>query len=280
MVVLREALARVDAGQRVVVATVVERKGSTPSTPGQKLALLSETEAVGTIGGGAIEHRVLQAMREVLATDDMQPHSRSFDLGPSIGMCCGGSVEVLIEPLAGALSVLIVGAGHIGTALAPLLEAVGFDVVLCDGREDAVDPERIGSLLRAQLLEADHDDPEVVQALATPCPRAACVIMTHDHQLDQKAIEWALGQGFAFVGGVGSRAKAVRTRNRLTAKDFSVKDIDRVEMPLGVDIAARSPAEIAVSICGGLIEWRASRLGTHRARRRETASSNEGSAAE
>ena len=83
------------------------------------------------------------------------------------------------------------------------------------------------------------------------------VVMTHDHQLDQQVIEWALRQQFSFVGGVGSRAKAARTRTRLEAKSFSQSDIDRVEMPLGYDLPARTPAEIAVSVSGSLIRWRA-----------------------
>ena len=84
--------------------------------------------------------------------------------------------------------------------------------------------------------------------------------MTHDHQLDQAVIEWALGHGFGFVGGVGSRAKAARTRARLEAKGVGEADIARVRMPLGVDIGARSPAEIGVAIAAELVAWRAGRL--------------------
>jgi xanthine dehydrogenase accessory factor len=80
--------------------------------------------------------------------------------------------------------------------------------------------------------------------------------MTHDHALDQRAIEWGLRSGFAFVGGVGSRAKAERTRARLQAKGFSDADIARVRMPVGADIGARSPEEIAVAIAAELVAFR------------------------
>jgi xanthine dehydrogenase accessory factor len=83
--------------------------------------------------------------------------------------------------------------------------------------------------------------------------------MTHDHARDQDAIEWGLRKGFAFVGGVGSRAKAQRTRDRLTAKGFPEADIARVRMPLGVSIGARLPDEIAIAIASELIGWRHAR---------------------
>jgi xanthine dehydrogenase accessory factor len=80
--------------------------------------------------------------------------------------------------------------------------------------------------------------------------------MTHDHQLDQEAIAWALGRGFAFVGGVGSRAKAERTRQRLMVRGVSEVDRLRLRMPLGVDIGARTPDEIAIAIAAELVAWK------------------------
>jgi xanthine dehydrogenase accessory factor len=267
--VLRAALTRLEQGHRAVVATVLRRRGSTPSTPGQKLALLSPEKAVGTIGGGAIEHRVLAQMARALVATEVAPAVHKYELGASMGMCCGGSVEVLIEVLDPAISALIIGAGHIGTAVAPVLAALGFRVTVCDGRDDAVGSHSLPNTPGLSLLSCDHDDPEVLAAVGRDRGRAAALVMTHDHFLDQSAIEWALRQGFAFVGGVGSRAKAARTRTRLEVKGFAAEEIERVEMPLGVDIRARLPAEIAVSIAGGLIRWRATLLGNDRKLRRQ-----------
>lgn len=251
--VLQAALDAACAGGRAVVATVVRRKGSTPSSPGQKLALLGPDEAVGTVGGGAIEQQVLTALAARWQAGASEPTTEQYHLGPSLGMCCGGSVEIMFETFQAAHSVFVVGAGHIGSALVPLLGSLGFRVVLCDARETL---EARGSELGAHAVFADFDAPEVLGALGA-LDRAAALVMTHDHALDQTVIEWALRQGFSFVGGVGSRAKAARTRSRLEAKNLSAADIGRVEMPLGVDIQARSPAEIAVSIAGRLISWRA-----------------------
>jgi len=260
------ALARLQSGGRVVMATVLRRSGSAPSTPGQKLALLRAEEAVGSVGGGAVELKVLGQMGRALAGGRRgrsvdEPWVEQYSLGASMGMCCGGSVQVLFEVLEPALTVLVVGAGHIGAALAPLLDKLSFRVVLCDHRDRAAQSDRIAETDHLAVIHAEHDDPDVSDALGDSVTNAAALVMTHDHQLDQTVIEWALREGFAFVGGVGSRAKAARTRKRLTAKTFADDDISRVRMPLGVDISARSPAEIAVSIAAELVAWRADRVG-------------------
>jgi xanthine dehydrogenase accessory factor len=257
---LRVALAALDRGERAVVATVIARSGSTPSTPGQKLALTASLVAVGTVGGGAVERAVLASMAAALVAPSPAPRVETFRLGPSLGMCCGGQVEILVEPLVPPVSVFVVGAGHIGTHLAPLLASLGFRVTLADGRDAAADPARLVGLpagAAVRLVHADHDEPAVLEGFAGARAGAAVLVMTHDHGLDQDAIEWAVRAGFGFVGGVGSRAKAVKTRDRLEAKGFAAADVARVRMPLGVDIGARTPAEIAVSIAAELVAWRA-----------------------
>ncbi len=255
--VLRAALDALDHGRRVVLASVVTRRGSTPSSPGQKLVLLDDRTALGTIGGGAIERVALTTMRDVLADPERGPTMETFRLGPSLGMCCGGSVDILIEPLVPEAHALIVGAGHVGIFLAPLLASLGYLVTVCDSREEAADPARLPAGRPLRLLHADPDDPEVLQGFPDARDRCVALVMTHDHQLDQAAIEWALARGFGFVGGVGSRAKAARTRARLEAKGQPEAEIARVRMPIGADIGARSPAEISVAIAAELIAWRA-----------------------
>ena len=232
-------------GVPLVVATVVARHGSAPATPGQKLLLAADGECAGTVGGGALERAVLRAMRERMEGRD--PVVFTFALGASLGMCCGGRVEVLVEPVAAARPVGVVGAGHVATALAPLLARVGFAVTVVDEREGWGDPARIPEV---ELVAGTFES-----LAGRVDPRGAVLVMTHDHRLDQDAVEWALRRGYAFVGGVGSRAKAARTRDRLEAKGFSAEDVARVRMPLGVDIGARLPDAIAVSIAAELIAW-------------------------
>lgn len=246
--VLAHAAERVARGVRGAMATVIERHGSAPATPGQKIWLGVDGSCVGTVGGGAIEREIMSALGELVKTATPTHELRAFKLGPELGMCCGGQVRVLLEPLDARTPCLIVGGGHVATATAPLLARLGFAVTVVDAR-DAWGRE--GRLEGVTSIVGDHD--EVGGDIDT---RGAFLVMTHDHALDQSAIEYALKRGFAFVGGVGSRAKAQRTRDRLIAKGFSEADAARVAMPLGVSIGARLPDELAVSIAGALIAWR------------------------
>ncbi|WP_434042062.1 MULTISPECIES: XdhC family protein [Sorangium] len=279
--VLRAALGALEAGRRVVLASVVARHGSAPSTPGQKLCLFDDLTAIGTIGGGAVEGAALGMMARALDELASAPRLETFRLGPSLGMCCGGSVEILIEPMMPAVHALVIGAGHVGAFAAPLLASLGFRVTLCDARAAAADPARVPPPLplagalpahdgapreagtapggQVRLVLADHDDPEVMAGMPRDLGEAAALVMTHDHGLDQAAIEWALARGFGYVGGVGSRAKAARTRARLEAKGVPESDVARVRMPVGVDIGARTPAEISVALAAELVAWRAGR---------------------
>jgi xanthine dehydrogenase accessory factor len=246
--VLEVAASCASSGVRGAMATVLERHGSAPGTAGQKLYLGEDGTCVGTVGGGAIERETLETLRAVVA-DPLAKHAvRTFKLGAELGMCCGGQVEMLVEPIDGVVPCLVVGGGHVASAVAPLLVRVGFAVTVVDAREGWGDEGRIAGV---RCVQGEVDDVGVEID-----PRGVCLVMTHDHSLDQDAIEWALKRGFAFVGGVGSRAKAERTRQRLEAKGFPESDRARVRMPLGVDIGARLPDEIAVAIAAEMVAWR------------------------
>ncbi len=266
-VALREALDALARGAPVAIATVIERRGSSPATPGQKLALALDrpagavTLAVGTVGGGAVEQAVVRLMLESLrAPAPPAPKVHTFRLGPSLGMCCGGAADILVEVLSPPLGAVVYGAGHVGLETAHLLAHLGFAVTLADAREGAIEAARTERARASGVITmlAEHDDPELG---AIPPATSALLVMTHDHQLDQRVLEWGLTRGFAFVGGVGSRAKAERTRQRLEARGFSAEDIARVRMPIGVPIGARRPAEIAVAIAAELVSFRAAREG-------------------
>jgi xanthine dehydrogenase accessory factor len=247
--VLEIAVARARAGVRGAMATVVVRHGSAPGTPGQKLFLGEDGACVGTVGGGAVEREVLAALRAMVTDGRAAKHElRSFALGAELGMCCGGSLELLLEPIEAQVPLLIVGGGHVATACAPLFAKLGFAVTVVDAR-DAWGKD--GRLAGVSCLVGDYDD------VGRTIPNhAAVLVMTHDHALDQEVVEWALRRGFAFVGGVGSRAKAKRTLDRLALKGFGEADVERVRMPIGVDIGARLPDEIAVAIAAEMIAWR------------------------
>jgi xanthine dehydrogenase accessory factor len=249
--VLHVAAEKTGSGIAGAMATILERHGSAPSTPGQKMWVGADSSCVGTVGGGAIEREILESL-SLLANSKNPIHEiRTFSLGAELGMCCGGRVVALLEPIAGLIPCLIVGGGHVATALAPLLARVGFAVTVVDAREAWGSEGRIEGVT---CVVGDYDD------VGKTIPSSgAFLVMTHDHALDQDAIEWGLRHGFAYVGGIGSRAKAQRTRDRLAAKGFPEADIARVRMPLGLAIGARSPDEIAISVVSEMISWKTER---------------------
>ena len=246
--VLEVAASRARLGVRGAMATVVERHGSAPGTPGQKLYLGEDGTCVGTVGGGAIERETLRELQAMVKNPRAKHAVREFKLGAELGMCCGGRQAVMLEPLEGVVPCLVVGGGHVARATAPLLVKVGFAVTVIDARESWFGEDQLEGVT---CVNGDYDE----EARDFDV-RGACLVMTHDHLLDQQAVEWALGRGFAFVGGVGSRAKAERTRLRLEAKGVPSTVRERVRMPLGVEIGARSPDEIAVSIAAELVGWK------------------------
>lgn len=234
------------------VATVVSRTGSAPSTPGQKLVLMSDGSAAGTVGGGGVERAVIERLQVVLAAGTGAPELVSFNLARDLNMSCGGTVELLLEPMWASCPVLLIGAGHVNYAVAQVLPRLGFAVWMLDERPATLAPERVGALpgVRTQLgapAEAAREVPR----------RAAVVVATHDHAHDVDAVVWAVLEGFAWVGGVGSRAKALRVREELTSRGADQDAVGRVRMPVGTDISARTPEELAISIAGDLIAWRA-----------------------
>jgi xanthine dehydrogenase accessory factor len=236
-------------GNACAMATVLSRAGSTPATPGQKLLLSDTGFAAGTVGGGALEKQVLAALRALIEAGSAA-RLQQFRLGPELGMCCGGQVEIMMEPLVSLTPCYLVGAGHVARALAPILVQAGFAVQVTDAREEWAHPVVVGSeQLNVGLGEFDE--------LGKDVPRTAAVlVMSHDHQLDSAVLEWALRERFALVGGVGSRAKAERSKQRLLHKGFSKDDVARIRMPFGIDIGARSPGEIAVSMAAELVAWK------------------------
>lgn len=251
--VLGAAAELLRGGADVCIATVIGSEGSSPSTPGQKL-LTSEELTIGTVGGGAVEREAIEQMHALLAAGKTQPESRWYALSKDLAMACGGRVQLLFEPMYGASRALVVGAGHIGFALATLLPRLGFRVVVTDERPDAVAKERLSEVgVDARLGPPDR----VAADIHT---KAMVVVATHDHALDEAAIAWALERGFAYVGGVGSRGKAAKLRKVLEARGIPGERIDAVRMPIGLAIGGRSPEEIALAIAAELVAWRSGKL--------------------
>ncbi|WNG52951.1 xanthine dehydrogenase accessory protein XdhC [Archangium minus] len=244
-----EMAALVSEGRPFVLATVIESAGSTPQKPGSKLVVLEDGSLRGTVGGGAIEHQIIQAAQALLASPE---HTRIIEthLTHELGMCCGGRMKVFLEKHGAPPRLTVFGAGHVARELASLAHRVGFRVTVVDARPEWANPERFPD---CELLVKDPAD----HARALPGgPEHYFCVTTHDHPLDQAVVEALLDKPSAYLGVIGSRRKAERFRMRLRAAGFTEPAVERLRSPMGVDIGALTPQEIAVSIVGELIQVR------------------------
>lgn len=235
------------AGRNGALATVIVTRGSTPQVPGARLLLQADGSTVGTVGGGAIERLVLEALAKVSELGEARV--LACDLAKELGMCCGGSMEVFLEPVRAAPRLAIFGAGHVAQPTAALALGAGFEVVVIDEREELNTAERFPGCRREST-----DVAAALRALA-PGERDWLLIVTHDHRLDEEALRLALLGQARYIGLVGSRRKVYRLLQRVIARE-GMLDLSRVYAPVGLDIGGVSPAEIAVSIVAELIALR------------------------
>ncbi|HET8936896.1 MAG TPA: XdhC family protein [Polyangiales bacterium] len=246
-----EALLHVLAsGQTAALATVTRVSGSTPQVAGARLLLLPDDSTVGTVGGGAIEEAVLAALHETRRTGEPQVLTRA--LGYDLGMCCGGRMEVFIEPISGAPRLILFGAGHVAKPTAALARNLGFEVVVIDEREELATAERFPN---CQLVVTA---PEAYLRRSQLHSLDWLVIMTHDHQLDERLLGLAFAQPVRYIGMIGSKRKVYRLLTRCAERGLAV-DLKRVFAPIGVDLGAVGPEEIAVSIAAELVALRRGR---------------------
>lgn len=245
---MAQALAQLlQRGERAALATVVRVHGSTPQRAGARLLMHGDGSLVGSVGGGAIEHDVLAALRVCLEGGDPQLLVR--ELGYDLGMCCGGRMEIFIEPLHSQARLVVCGAGHIAQALAPLARSIGFAVTVVDEREPLNDAARFPDVERVL------DDPESFLKRSPLTDSDWVLITTHDHALDERLLELSLLQDARYVGMVGSRRKVVRLLERIRARRGELS-LARLHAPVGLALNAQGPHEIAVSIVAELVALR------------------------
>lgn len=248
MRVLAAAVAAMQAGQPTALATVVGVDGSAPRHPGSRMLVHPDGSIVGTIGGGVLEHRVIAAAIEVLRNG--RPTHFIAHTTRDLGMCCGGSIDVYIEPLATMSPLVIFGAGHVAHAAAPLLVGLNFDVHIVDDRDDLAVPERF------EGCTVHCADPRTFATQLQTTPDTYLLVVTHDHALDQDLVEALLHREHAWLGLIGSRAKVAKFLLRYRAAGIDEALLRRLCAPVGLDIGAETPQEIAVSIAAELIRLR------------------------
>lgn len=234
-------------GEYIALATLVGVGGSAPRRTGARMVVYPDGRTVGTIGGGQLEYHVTQKALQSLANH--QPMRLALNLTHDLGMCCGGQVEVYIEPIEPQPNALIFGAGHVGHATAPLLRHLGYQVTVVDTRESLATPERFpGCTLYLR-------DP-IAYAQQLSAANSAVLVTTHSHKLDQDLVEVLLPKGCAWLGLIGSKTKRAKFEMRYRAAGMGEHLFAQLHCPVGLDLGAQTPAEIAVSIAAQLVATR------------------------
>ncbi len=253
-IVLKEVNTVLQENQEAVMCIVTQTKGSSPRKAGAKMLVKPGGKITGTIGGGKVEFEVIQKACEIMGTEN--PLVLSFSLDPSNGLECGGKMEVYLEPLGGKGKLYIFGAGHVGNAIARLAVMMGFVVIMCDERPGMTDNCCIENV---KCLNAPYN--EILSSIKfTPADFA--VVTTHAHTFDIEVTAYLAPLNLAWIGMIGSRSK-VSTARRRFMEEFNLTEdqINSIEMPVGVPIAAETPEEIALSIVARLVDVKNRALG-------------------
>ncbi len=241
------------AGLPFALATVVEVEGSTPRRVGAKILVLPDGSPLGSIGGGALELNVIREAEKALESGRSALFAYSLtpqDKG-GIGTECGGEARIFIEVRGNRPRLVIVGGGHIGLALARAAQPLGFALTVVDPRETYASRDRFPP--GTDTIQADPAAPETAEHIR---PGADIVILTHSHELDRKTLKNLLGRDPGYIGMIGSRRKVKTVIERLEEEGIPKERLDRVSAPIGLDIGAETPEEIAVSILAEIIHVR------------------------
>ncbi len=244
-------------GETVALVTIVRAQGSTPQRVGSKMLVYADGRTVGTIGGGCYEHDAFGKARDAMAsgTPRLVNYELSDDFAEENGLICGGQMDVYIEPLEPAPRLYIIGAGHVGQHLARIAHETGFRVHVIDDREKFANAERFPNASEIVVDEI----PSWLSAARFPAGAYATVI-TRGHQHDLSALRALVSRDLRYLGMIGSRAKVTRVYEALAAEGVPSDVLARVHAPIGLDIGAVTPAEIAVSILAEMIAVRHGRI--------------------
>lgn len=244
-------------GRPVALVTIVRALGSTPQRVGARMLVYEDGTILGTIGGGCYEQDAAGKARLAIATgrSSLVHYDLNDDFAEEQGLVCGGQMDVFVDPLLPIPRLCVMGAGHVGVQVARLAAQVGFSVTVVDDRTAFADPARLPGADRVDVAEI----PQWIETAALT-PRDYLVIVTRGHREDLAALRAAAACEAAYVGLIGSRAKIARLYTLLEEEGVSRAALDAVHAPIGLDIGAVTPEEIAVSIVAEVVAHRRGKL--------------------
>ena len=253
MSLLRQLAQAVEAGVAVASATVVDTSRSVPRRAGAKMLVYRDGSIDGTVGGGEMESRVVA--EAVAALGDGRCRLLSYRLlDPRRGDpgVCGGDVQIFVEPHMPEPTVVVMGYGHVGRAVAHLARWLGLRVVAVDDRPEITEPGQ-GESAPNEFMVGTVDD---LLARHTVDADAAVVLVTRNVDVDCAALPALLATDAGYVGVMGSARRWETTRARLEAEGVDAAALDRVHAPIGIEVGAETPEEIALSIMAEVIAHR------------------------
>jgi xanthine dehydrogenase accessory factor len=240
-------------GQKCAVATIVQVNGSIPSYESAKMLVREDGSMLGTIGGGCVEAEVWNAAREVIETE--KPKHLTFSLGQDAaydnGLICGGQLNIFVEPVTPQPVAYIFGGGHVSKSISKIANMAGFATVIVDDREAFANPER--------FPEADATYAEPYEDVFPKLPVTSSsylVIVTRGHRDDMRVLRWAVTTEARYIAMIGSKRKTISVVKELEKEGLSREMFHKVFAPMGLEIGAETPEEIAISVVAEMIALR------------------------
>ncbi len=249
-------------GQKAALATIVQVRGSIPSYESAKLLVREDGSMIGTVGGGCVEAEVWTAAREVMETE--KPRHLSFNLGQDAaydnGLICGGQLDIFVEPVIPPLRAFIFGAGHISKSLSKVAALAGFATTIIDDRDTFANRERFPEA--DEVFAGEYED---VFAKLPINETSYLIIVTRGHRDDMRVLRMAVGTAARYIAMIGSKRKVIGVVKELEEQGIARERLERIHAPMGLEIGAISPEEIAVSVAAEMIavrrnadsDWRA-----------------------
>ena len=239
-------------GRRGALATIVHTNGSIPSYESSRMLVREDGSIAGTIGGGCVEADVWAAAKDVIESE--MPRKMTFNLNNEAaydsGLICGGTLEIFVEPILPQPKLYLFGGGHVSTALARVAHLAGFAIGVIDDRASFANTERFP--MAAEVFTSYEDAFEKLK----PNPMTYLAIITRGHKDDMRVLEWAVGTDARYIGMIGSKRKVISVYKALEKNGIAIERFERVHAPVGLEIGALTPEEIAVSVTAELIAIR------------------------
>jgi xanthine dehydrogenase accessory factor len=246
-----------ERGDEAALVTIVSAQGSTPQRVGAKMLVFADGRTVGTIGGGCYENDAFWKAKESIQSRKPQlvKYDLTDDFAEESGLICGGNMQVYIEPLEATPRLYVIGAGHVGYHLARLAQTIGFRIHVLDDREKFASRDRFPDAAEVVV----DSIPEWLHHADIPA-NAYVVVVTRGHTHDLDALRSLAARDLRYLGLIGSKAKVKRIYDALLHEGMPLECLQRVHAPVGLDIGAVSPEEIAVSILAELIAVRRGKI--------------------